>query len=435
MFPRMFGFRGGSNAINASAINKPTSSMNQKKWGNANRDASQITQNRIINNNSSLNASIERKWINGVRDGSQIVRNRVADSYVRTTVANIAAEYPTAPTGTFIYSFDLNDGSTFDPTTNIPIYTPDSTLTYTYSVSVVGSTYTVTVSFTFTDDGSTTAGLTFYNNNNYNYYNNNTSCLTIRQFDGIPISRYIDDVNQYGLQFYGLLYLRFTATDTPTILPNTRAIGMFATSSQFNSDIGNWDMSGVTNMFYMFNYCSSFNQDIGSWNTSNVTDMSIMFQFCSSFNQNIGSWNTSAVTNMSGMFQYCSSFNQNIGNWDTSNVTDMSYMFYYCSSFNQNIGDWDTSAVTTMSGMFFGCSSFNQDIGGWDTSAVTDMSNMFSGCIVFNNGDDPNVTSGSHYMNWNVTYFVTTPDRFSVGTVLTLGPPPAGNSPFSTMGW
>ena len=36
--------------------------------------------------------------------------------------------------------------------------------------------------------------------------------------------------------------------------------------------------------------------EIGKWNTT------IMFQNCTSFNSNIGQWNTSNVTNMSSMF-------------------------------------------------------------------------------------------------------------------------------------
>ena len=88
--------------------------------------------------------------------------------------------------------------------------------------------------------------------------------------------------------------------------------------------------------------------------------------------------------------------------------------------------------------MFYNCVHFNQPLtydsvnNYWITSAVTDMSNMFYGCTVFNNGDELYITSGLHYMNWNVTYFVTTPAGFSVCTGLTLAP--AGNSPFSTSG-
>ena len=58
------------------------------------------------------------------------------------------------------------------------------------------------------------------------------------------------------------------------------------------------DLSGVTDMSYMFANASAFNQNIGSWNTTNVTNMSYMFQIASAFNQDIGNWNTANVTNM-----------------------------------------------------------------------------------------------------------------------------------------
>nr|WP_244831640.1 BspA family leucine-rich repeat surface protein [Candidatus Vampirococcus lugosii] len=52
----------------------------------------------------------------------------------------------------------------------------------------------------------------------------------------------------------------------------------------FNQDIGNWDVSNVTDMEGMFLRAESFNQDISNWNVSNVTNMSMMFEEAKAFN-------------------------------------------------------------------------------------------------------------------------------------------------------
>ena len=127
----------------------------------------------------------------------------------------------------------------------------------------------------------------------------------------------------------------------------------------FNQDIGNWDVSNVTDMSGMFDSAQSFNQPIGNWDVSNVTDMSYMFKFALSFNQDIGNWDVSNVTNMGYMFSsyqigdFTTSFNQDIGNWDVSNVVNMWFMFDGNESFNQDISDWDVDNVLECTGFSY----------------------------------------------------------------------------------
>ena len=211
-----------------------------------------------------------------------------------------------------------------------------------------------------------------------------------------------------GHYFEGAAYLTSTATDAPDLTGTTNLSYMFHAASGFNQNIGAWNTANVTNMSYMFSYASGFNQNIGGWNTGNVTDMSHMFDArhstsrsaagtpprsptcpaCSdarrSSTRSIGAWNTSNVTNMDVMFAEATTFNQNIGGWNTSNVTGMSGMFDRATSFNQNIGAWNTSNVTGMDVMFRVATGFNQNVGTWNTGNVTNMGGLFSGATAFN---------------------------------------------------
>ena len=69
-------------------------------------------------------------------------------------------------------------------------------------------------------------------------------------------------------------WVSFSATGT--CLPSRP---WFACSAlAFNQPIGDWDVSSVTIMEYMFDHASAFNQPIGDWDVSAVT--SIRYLFC-----------------------------------------------------------------------------------------------------------------------------------------------------------
>ena len=98
--------------------------------------------------------------------------------------------------------------------------------------------------------------------------------------------------------------------------------------------------------------------------TSRILDMNSMF-YNSLFNQDIGNWDVSNVTDMggvlpfnSGMFWGATAFNQDITFWDVSNVTTMRDMFGSAYAFNQNLSSWNVDGVTD-------CGSFSQDTTSW----------------------------------------------------------------------
>jgi surface protein len=205
-------------------------------------------------------------------------------------------------------------------------------------------------------------------------------------------SRKIIAIDQWGdinwstmyKAFNGATQMTYNASDTPDLSGVTDMSFMFYNTSFFNGAIGSWDVSNVTNMSGMFRYARGFNQPIGSWDVSNVTDMSYMFQGARVFNQPIDSWDLSNVTDVAYMFAETEAFNQPLGSWDLSNVTNMSQMFYNTKAFNQALDSWDVSNVTNMSGMFRYAITFNGALNAWDVSNVINMSNMFEGARAFN---------------------------------------------------
>jgi surface protein len=186
--------------------------------------------------------------------------------------------------------------------------------------------------------------------------------------------------------FSGAVNLTINASDSPVLHQVTNMAGMFYEATNFNSDIGNWDVSNVETMSSMFRGASAFNQDISAWDVSNVTSMSSMFYLATAFNQDLSAWNNRLfqVKDMANMFFYAESFNGDISGWDISSVTKMTSMFYYARQFNIDISTWDVSNITSMHSVFFGAENFNQNLNQWDVSNVTSFRSTFSKAKQFN---------------------------------------------------
>jgi len=144
-----------------------------------------------------------------------------------------------------------------------------------------------------------------------------------------------------------------------------------------NEDVTKVNTSCITDMSRLFSRAEdTFNQDIGNWDVSNVTTMKYMFAARAPgsapiFNQDIGNWDVSNVTNMESMFQQNINFNQDITKWNLSKVTTIERMFYRAEAFNQNIEKWDVSNISNMVQTLLGTNSFkNHDLTQWDVSKV-----------------------------------------------------------------
>ena len=171
--------------------------------------------------------------------------------------------------------------------------------------------------------------------------------------------------------FFGCTNMTCTATDAP-IITGTSLFAYFTFCSNFNGAIGNWDVSNIEDMTYLF-IDTPFNSDISAWNTSNLRILLQTFQDCP-FNQDISTktinsglpneyvaWDVSNVTNLGSCFLRNTAFNQPIGNWDVSNVLDFNATFRSATAFNQDIGNWDVSNGNDFRSFMLGKSAANYD--------------------------------------------------------------------------
>jgi len=182
-------------------------------------------------------------------------------------------------------------------------------------------------------------------------YSNHAS-IVIKQFDSIPLRNMVDASSSVFHRFAG----RIVALDTPAIV-NPGMAYCFANASTGSTGYGR----------------------VGAWNLTGVTNISYMFAGATGFNSDISGWNTGAVTNMAGAFQGCSAFNQDLRGWNVANVTDMSGMFSGAVAFNSDISGWNVSKVVNMSNMFNGATVFGASVGKWNVTAATSMTNLVNG--------------------------------------------------------
>jgi hypothetical protein len=95
-----------------------------------------------------------------------------------------------------------------------------------------------------------------------------------------------------------------------------------------------------------------------------------------SFDQNIGNWNVSNVTNMNSMFSNASSFNQDIGSWDINQVTNFTNFMVGVTlstvNYDALLIDWDAQGAMSYSGTVnFGGSQYTS--GGAADAARTSL--------------------------------------------------------------
>lgn len=160
---------------------------------------------------------------------------------------------------------------------------------------------------------------------------------------------------------------------------------MFRGCRWINPDLSNWDVSNIVNTHGMFIDCESFEgKGLENWNTVSFKDIGSMFVNCQNMNADLGNWNISNVTNIEYMFNSCYKFEgKGLENWDVSKVDSMKMTFYKCNNFNGNIGNWNVSNVTNLIDCFTDCHIFNQNLGKWNVNKMKTMKYAFKNCTIF----------------------------------------------------
>ncbi len=203
--------------------------------------------------------------------------------------------------------------------------------------------------------------------------------------------------------------------------------------AEFNQNLGNWDVTKVTNFNSMFRYNTGFTgAGLSGWNISgsntDPVNMSEMFFYARAFNESLSNWEDGAnstmqyVTTTNSMFEEADAFNQDLGGWNVSRVISFSEMFYRANVFNNgdaasivgtgmrdwNIGSNLTTENISMYRMFRDTPVFNQDLSNWDVTKVTQFTEMFYNADAFTGDGEAEVTGGSELLtsglsNWKIS--------------------------------
>lgn len=110
------------------------------------------------------------------------------------------------------------------------------------------------------------------------------------------------------------------------------------------TEVRGGNLSGVTDISYMFYFTYLANPDVRDWDVSSVEKMIGTFQFTHTANPDVSQWVTTSLIDSEGMFEFTRSANPDIRNWNLSSLKNRSRMFCYAEAINPNyLKAWNLS--------------------------------------------------------------------------------------------
>ncbi len=185
-------------------------------------------------------------------------------------------------------------------------------------------------------------------------------------------------------------------------------------------DLSGWDVSGVTNVHWMFISCKLEYANLSGWDVSSIDNVQSMFVGCGNLKTldisnwhvgpkndfdesqytpwlsscfelteiNASGWSFEDGTDLRRAFAYCDKLESiDVTGWDTTGVINMSEIFLFDEGLKSvDPSDWDVSKVADLSGMFSSCHALTElDLSKWSITGLSDTSKMFSACSSLSN--------------------------------------------------
>lgn len=177
---------------------------------------------------------------------------------------------------------------------------------------------------------------------------------SLQEYDGMFCSEYFIP---YAPKLSQLCFKSLPLGLTKLSILLTNDINIFDLKSKTEELICDFDLENINDLSQCFAGWGNLRKlDLSAWDMSGVTNMEYMFHCCYKLvSVDVNKWNTCKVTNMNKMFTDCRSLSSlDLSGWDTRNVINMNYMFNGCDQLKTIfVSDlWTSSAAMPISSMF-----------------------------------------------------------------------------------